>query len=185
MIEKKTLAEELALRAYLYVSGELTEAERAEFEQQLALEQPAREALAEAVRLSAALTGGVASPDPAYRERVRARLQPSWWQRLLARRSYHGHPLVWAAFGAAAALLVALTVLRPAPKVRVIVDRGERAQQQSDEPPDETLRYISMTWADLSTPEHVARTHAEKSLRESRAEERRQSRRAFQPGNQP
>src|SRR5262245_39340169 len=119
MAEKKTLAEELALRAYLYVSGELTEVERADFEQQLAWEQPARDALAEAVRMSATLTGSLPRPDSAYRDRVRARLHPSWWQRLLARRSYQGHPLFWLALGAAAALLL-LTALRPAPKVHVI-----------------------------------------------------------------
>jgi anti-sigma factor RsiW len=136
MADKQANTDELALQAYLYAGGELSDADRTRFEQRLAIDQAAREALANAVEMSAALRGEASRPDPAYRDRVRQRLRPSWWSRLLARRSYRGHPLLWTAAGAAASLLLALTLFRPAPEIRVI----EREVPVSEEPADPACR---------------------------------------------
>lgn len=89
-------------RALRYAAGELTVAEAQEFESQLEADQSAREALAEVVRLSAAVLGRSApSPDPAVRDRIRDRLSdrvaPGWQ----VPRTYHGHPVLWAGLGAA------------------------------------------------------------------------------------
>ncbi len=61
--------------AVRYFEGELPESEAAAFELRLAGEQSAREALCEAVRLTAGMDGASELlPDRAYREGVRARL---------------------------------------------------------------------------------------------------------------
>jgi hypothetical protein len=100
--------------ALRYAAGDLPPAEAESFEARLALDQGAREALAEAVRLSAAALGQhPPAPDRSVRALVRGRLHPptTWFGRCLGRRSYRGHPAVWAAAGAgvvAAATLVGL-----------------------------------------------------------------------------
>lgn len=182
MAEKNT-AEELALQAHLYASGELAEPERAAFEERLAADQSAREALAEAVYMNAALRGEAARPDPSYRDRVRQRLRPSWWQRLLARRNYRGHPLLWSAVGAAAALLIGLSVPRPEPEIQVIVREApaEMPPAGESDTADAALQDISYVWAELSTPDHTVRAHAEENQRKSRQEDRRRTRRNARP----
>jgi hypothetical protein len=182
MAEKNT-AEVLALQAHMYASGELAEPERAAFEERLAADQSAREALAEAVYMNAALRGEAARPDPGYRARVRQRLRPSWWKRLLARQSYRGHPLLWSAVGAAAALLIALYVPRPEPEVRVIVREvpAELPPAGEGNTADASLHDISYIWAELSTPDHTVRAHAEENQRKTRQEDRRHTRRNARP----
>src|SRR6185369_271876 len=103
MSEQK--ANDLPLLAHLYAGGELSVSEAALFEQRLAQDQAARDALAETVWMNAILQGGELRPDPAYRQQVRERLHPTWWRRLAGRRNYRGHPLVWSALGGVAAAL--------------------------------------------------------------------------------
>ena len=91
---------DLALQALRYAAGELTPAEVEVFESRLAVDQAAREALAEAVRLSAAASGAPdPTPDPLTRAAVADRLRPTWLTRLFPRRPYRGHPLAWAGVG--------------------------------------------------------------------------------------
>jgi hypothetical protein len=92
----------LQAAALRYAAGDLTPAEAAAFEAKLADDQPARDALAEAVRLSAAALGQEPpAPHRSFRAAIRERLagwRPGW----LARRAYRGHPLLWSGAGAAA-----------------------------------------------------------------------------------
>jgi hypothetical protein len=103
----------LAFQALLYASGEMEVADTADFEARLEADQTARDALCQAVQMTypqAAL--GTLKPNPAYRDRVRQRLQPrnGFWRWFTGRRFYHGHPLVWSILGAAAALVVMLSL---------------------------------------------------------------------------
>lgn len=112
--------EALALR---YAAGRLSAVAAAAFEARLAHDQAARDALAEAVQLSAAALGqDPPAPDRSFRALIRDRLRrgPRW----LARRAYRGHPLAWAGLGAgtvAAATVIGLELApdRPAEPVRV------------------------------------------------------------------
>lgn len=105
----------LFVQAWLYASGDLPQPEAATFEHRLGGDQAAREALCEAVQFSAMLNGQrPALPQRTYREHVRQRLRPrrGFGQGLLQRRSYRGHPALWSALGAAAAMLLMLSVGR-------------------------------------------------------------------------
>jgi alkylation response protein AidB-like acyl-CoA dehydrogenase len=74
------------------------------FEDRLADDQNARDALSRAVgRLHPD-----ARPDPGYRQAVRRRLRPRGWQRLFTPRPYRGHPSLWALAGAALVLVAVL-----------------------------------------------------------------------------
>jgi hypothetical protein len=92
------LLQNIALR---YAARDLNPNETASFETRLATDQVARDALSEAVRLSAAALGqSPPAPHSSFRAAIRERLlgwRPSW----LARRAYRGHPLAWAGLGAA------------------------------------------------------------------------------------
>jgi hypothetical protein len=92
----------LQAAALRYAAGDLTKAESAAFETRLTSDQDARDALAEAVRLSAAALGQEPPrPDRSFRAAIRERLLgccPAW----LRRRAYRGHPLTWTALGAGA-----------------------------------------------------------------------------------
>jgi len=103
----------LQTTALRYAAGDLTAAEAAAFETRLADDQDARDALAEAVRLSAAALGqDPPAPHRSFRAAIRERLLgycPSW----LSRRAYRGHPFVWVGLGAlavAACTLVGLAL---------------------------------------------------------------------------
>ena len=104
--------DELPLIALRYAAGELPPAEAAAFDARLAHDQEAREALGEAIRLSAAaLDRPAPAPDPLVREAVREALRPTLLAWLFPRRPYRGHPLAWAGLGGAvAAGLTALGV---------------------------------------------------------------------------
>lgn len=102
---------ELSLAALRYAAGEMTPADAEAFEARLADDQTARDALAEAVRLSAAASGAPApSPDPLVRQAVAERLHPTLLSRLFPRRPYRGHPMAWAGLGGGVAAAVAVTV---------------------------------------------------------------------------
>ena len=114
----------LALAAQKYAAGELGPVDAAGFELKLADDPEARDALEEAVRLSAAALGQPElKPDPLYRDAVVEMLRPtrSWVSRVFARRPYRGHPLTWTGAGAAATAVAATGIVLisqpPAPPV--------------------------------------------------------------------
>jgi len=106
-------------QALRYAAGELSPIEASAFEARLASDPAAREAVAEAVRLSAAvLHCPPPAPDASFRAAACERLLHPRRPRWLARRAYPGHPLVWTTLGAASitAFVLLLTLLpRPAP----------------------------------------------------------------------
>jgi hypothetical protein len=118
----------LAFRALLYASGEMDPAEAAAFEARLGEDQAAREALCQAVQVAHAGLQPL-RPDPAYRERVRQRVQqrPGLWRWLTGRRFYRGHPLAWSGLGAAAAVLLMLGGRGDSPSARPDPARPEVA----------------------------------------------------------
>lgn len=127
---------DLALVALRYAADELTPAEAELFEARLAVDQEAREALGEAVRLSAAASGVPApAPDPLVRQAARERLHPTWAARLFPRRPYRGHPLAWAGVGGAVAAAVSLAVTHlsaePTPVAPPLVAAGDPPPEPS------------------------------------------------------
>lgn len=110
----------LSLTALKYAAGDMGSVDEAAFELKLAEDQDAREALSEAVRLSAAAVGQPVSPDPLFREAVIEKVRPSSTLigRLFARRPYRGHPLTWTATGATmtATAVMAIWASAPAPQ---------------------------------------------------------------------
>jgi len=176
MPDDKRTAADLALQAFLYANAELDDPEREVFEGRLGQDQATREALAQAVQLTLAAAGSAPRPDPSYRQNVRDRLHPSWWRKLLGRRTYRGHPLLWAGLGAVAALFLALTAgplldLFPASQERVVVvqvpPKGTPAEERLA-PVGETAQL----WADLNNHDHLRRALAEANRRKSRSEDR-------------
>jgi hypothetical protein len=117
-IEDRNLSgtgDELAWRALRYLHGELTADEAEAFEEDLAVEQPAREALAQAVELTATLeaaalepAGDVGGPPSEYAATRRpAPTEPTFgavWRRRLSR------PQVLLGAGIAACLAVVVTL---------------------------------------------------------------------------
>jgi hypothetical protein len=176
--------ESLALR---FAARDLPPPEAEAFEARLAGDQSARDALAEAVRLSAAALGQEPPrPDRSFRAVIRARLRGARW---LTRRAYRGHPLVWAGVGgglvAAATLLAlslagtaspesaqpsALAAAPAAPVLPPIEPAGDQSKMASAcdgcpvvvhaaaDSPDDSTRTAAEIWAELSTPGHVEKT---------------------------
>jgi hypothetical protein len=164
--------EPLALEATAlrYAARSLTPGEAAAFESRLADDQRARDALSEAVRLSAAaLQQDSPSPDRGFRRLVR--------NRLVSRLS----PAAWVGLGAGAVAAAALfavhvadrseapkpavepvasaPVVAPAPHVPATsVARAEEPEPASAADPDD-MRKAAEIWAELSTPEHVEKAH--------------------------
>lgn len=167
--------------ALRYAAGDLTPDEVAAFEARLAEDQDARDALAEAVRLSAAAIGQPPlTPHPSFRAAIRDRLNL---------RAYRGHPFAWVGLGAAAVAactIIALSLAErdgsePAPTpARVEVAPQPREAEAPDvavapmpreagspvaaELPNtgacgEDGRSVAEIWADLSTAEHVEKAH--------------------------
>ncbi len=159
----------LSSTALRYAAGDLPPAECAGFEARLATDQEAREAVAEAIRLSAAaLHQAPPAPDPTFREAIRERLL-GWTPAWLRRRAYRGHPATWTALGAI--LVAAGTVMGLA-----LADRGEpaeRAEAPADQPPafqaaaalapveedPDEWDSVAEIWADLSTPDQIEKLH--------------------------
>jgi hypothetical protein len=162
----------LQATALRYAAGDLSPDEVSAFEARLAEDQDARDALAEAVRLSAAAIGQKPpAPHPSFRTLIRARL---------GLVSYRGHPLAWVGLGAAAVAACAIfavslptrsnaleaeAAVRVAPaglEVPQVVPRDAVAAQDAgqagaENPPagcgDE--RSVAEIWADLSSHDHV------------------------------
>jgi hypothetical protein len=170
----------LQTTALRYAARDLPPGEAAAFEGRLAADQDARDALGEAVRLSAAALGQAPPvPDRSFRAAIRDRLT-GWCPPWLARRAYRGHPLAWAGLGAAAVVACAAVGLsladpqppRPAPlgvaagPGHAQIDpvppppSGEGAVVTIDDPAgDGDGPSVAEVWAALSTPEHVEKAH--------------------------
>ncbi len=197
---------DLALLAFLYASGGLPGEAGDAFERLLARDQAARDALTRAVPI--ALAEGPPRPDPAYRDRVRARLNPTGWRRLIGPRTYRGHPLLWGALGAAAAALLMLALGRTGPGdppalgervvvVAVPVPIGPAPAADSPltlpSPPADggegrvrgAPRAVADLWADLNNHDHLSRALADEQRRRDRIEgrlTRAEERRVRKPG---
>jgi hypothetical protein len=157
-----------------YADGGLSGADADAFERRLASDPDAQDALCAAVRQS----GGRTAPDPAYRAAVHRRLLPSWWRRLFAPRPHRGHPVFWAAVGAAAALLVVLLLPHgPAPSDEAAAPVGLSVPRE-----------VAREEAPAPRPtQRLARALEEENRRKGRAEERRVARedRVIRPMGQP
>ena len=170
-------SEPLMAQALLYASGELDGPEEEAFERRLADDQATREALARAVRLTLPFGGSVPTrPDPAYRAGVRARLRPRGgpWAWLTATRTYRGHPAVWAALGAAAAvlLLVGVTPRRPATfPVAPHPSSFASAEGVAAAEPDgaDSAADVAAAWAATHSKESLLRARDEQARRRWRA----------------
>ena len=162
----------LSSTALRYAAGDLSAADSAVFEARLASEQEARDAVAEAIRLSAAaLHQPPPAPDPSFREAIRERLL-GWTPGWLRRRAYRGHPMTWTALGAA--VVAACTVIglaladrsagEPAGTSGVMAPaaapapRTALAQAPLDVELDEGDT-VAEIWADLSTPDQIEKLH--------------------------
>jgi hypothetical protein len=141
--------------ALRYAANDLPPPEAEAFETRLATDQDAREALAEAVRLSAEAVGQRAPlPDPAVRAASRARLDAA------GRRS---GAALWAVAGAlAAAVLVAVgfggRAEPPAPPPPG-APAAEPLAQTDPLPHGDDSRTVAELWADMSTPDTLEKSH--------------------------
>jgi hypothetical protein len=169
----------LQATALRYAAGDLSADEAASFEALLARDQSARDALAEAVRLSAAALGREPpGPDRSFRAAIRERLI-GWCPAWLRRRAYHGHPLVWAGLGAsavAACTVIGLVLADPdvpestppiaatapavAPEPHDVVAIAIAPEPRADESADiEGGFTVAEIWAHLSTTDSVEKAH--------------------------
>jgi hypothetical protein len=172
--------ETLLCQALLYAGGELEGPAAQAFEKRLESDQAARDALCSAVELAQALGGGPpAGPDPAYRARVRRRLRPPAWHRLLGRQNYRGHPLLWTGLGAAAALLLAVAVAAvarhpddTAPPTAPAAVAAPAAEPALAEAPRPSPAEVADVWAELHNHQHLAKAHEDEMRRRSRSESR-------------
>jgi anti-sigma-K factor RskA len=147
--------EDLALLALLYSSGELEGEEATKFEARLAVDQEARDAVAQAVQLSLTAAGERCAPDAAWREETKRRLlqRASLWQRMAGPRVYRGHPAVWSIFGALAASLV--LSLMPAPAMHDSTAKVEHVTGESVEVLEQKAQQLTKELADVN--EELAR----------------------------
>ncbi|HEY1189598.1 MAG TPA: hypothetical protein VGE74_18270, partial [Gemmata sp.] len=175
----------LQAAALRYAAGDLPPTEATAFEEQLAQDQDARDALSEVVRLSAAALGQSApKPNASFRTVLRARMS---WER------YRARPLVWSGIGAAVVAVCTLVGLSladsSAPSTSASAAQGVSSVQNPEDlqtPPDEpetppegrevpvshatepaaqatcdegeSQRSVAEIWAAMSTPEHVEKT---------------------------
>jgi hypothetical protein len=192
------LLQNTALR---YAARDLNPSETVAFEARLADDQLARDALSEAVRLSAAALGqDPPTPHHSFRAAFRERLL-GWCPGWLTRRAYRGHPLAWAGLGAAtvaSCLILGLSLEQDEQKSAIPPTANTtsvRPGSASESNPN-TLEIhtavsgamavapmprehggimaqtncnddhmgkssVAEIWAELSTPEHVEKTHEE------------------------
>lgn len=169
----------LEATALRYAARSLAPRDAAAFESRLAEDQCARDALSEAVRLSAAaLDQDAPSPGAGFRRAIR--------NRLVSRFS----PAAWIGLGAGAVAAAALFAIQ-------IADRGEVKQaaaepvaavpvvaplpyapvlpvaklDEPEPPPDmnpDDMRKAAEIWAELSTPDHVEKAHDDEAKLQQR-----------------
>jgi hypothetical protein len=173
---------DLAALALLYAGGELEGSEAAAFEDRLAQDQSAREALCQAVQLTQTLAGQAPlTPSASYRARVRRRLGSSSgsWGWLVGHRWYRGHPALWSGLGALATVLLMFLLGRWPPHAAAQAEPPSSIEQVALDGPQEPPPSVSpvtsemaKVWADLHNADHLARARLEENRRRVRAEER-------------
>lgn len=139
--------EELDWLAFRYISGELSLAETADFEQLLADDQPARDAVVRAVQLSEVIAATHSPAQP-----LSIGLLPA------VRNSWKQH-LAWFSSGVAACLLVALALnfTRPAPaRPSAAADLADawlnRATDLTESPSDSGVSDLDADFATSDAP---------------------------------
>jgi hypothetical protein len=176
----------LQTTALRYAAGDLSPDEATAFESRLAEDQDARDALAEAVRLSAQAIGQKSpTPHPSFRAAIRERLNF---------HSNYGHPFMWAGGGAAVVAICTFIGLVLAdntepenasgilsvssPSEVIEIPRSAKSPSFDIAPPphdattpvltetassatcgSELHRSIAEIWADLSNHEKVEKAH--------------------------
>jgi hypothetical protein len=171
------------LQALLYAAGELEGAELSRFEKRLGEDQEAREALCQTMGITLALSGRVpATPHPAYRELVRARLFPSqpFWQSWVWPGGKWTHPAIWTVAALLGVLLV-LGVTHPpwgkGPDIepnRATADSAQGGHRGATQ--DEGARPLpspeaATFWSELSNSEHLSKARDEEFRRRGRVQE--------------
>jgi hypothetical protein len=153
--------DDLAGLALLYASGEMSAKEAALFEDRLAAEQLAREALTLAVGLLTPIEAGrLARPRTSCRRRVLSFLRP----RRTGRRSFT-HSLACMLGGAAAAVLF-LLIRGPAPELTQGLAGSEPALESSP-------GLAAVVYSDLSNINRLVRVRIEQNQRRNRQDEGR------------
>lgn len=165
----------LQATALRYAAGDLTPDESEAFELLLATDEAAQDALAEAVRLSAAAIGQPApAPTRSFRERVRERVRVGRWS-----------PLTWATTGAAAVAVATVVGLHlgrvepvptPEPQARpvlpapppIAVAPEPRPVGVAVNPTAVPMATAAEIWAELSTPDRVEKAHDDEVRRRQR-----------------
>lgn len=155
--------------AFRYACEDLSPDDAASFEERLAWDQGARDALCRGIQTAGSLSGSVPQgPDRSYRNRVRKRL-------LQGRQVVH--PVVWAFLGAAAAVLAMLSFgyQRSDDARSGLANRGREAPSVASAKPAGPAEVppivVANVWADLHTPDHLARVHDEEARRRSRQDD--------------
>lgn len=139
---------ELTALALRYAAGDLPSQAQLEFERRLAVEPSAREALGEAVRLSAAVTGAP-KPNKGIVGAVRDRLIPTAWGRLFPVRYSRGHPVLWLGGGAVAAALALVAWDRQTSTVTITPLWNEARNQPRVNTVESTVGETSLPVADM------------------------------------
>jgi hypothetical protein len=162
--------------ALLYANGEMDAVQAADFERRLGEDQRAREALCLAVELVKTLDGlPTPQPNPAYRSRVRQRLQPcgAGSARPTVSRRYRGHPAAWALLGAAAAFLGVILAngfltRAPSPDDPVQAAATNPAPEQIGQP---ALDETALIWSEIPKHERMNRLREEDQRRKTRPDD--------------
>jgi len=182
--------------ALLYAGNELDRDAAELFEERLATDQAARDALANAMQLTLLVAGRPTKPDPQYREEVRSRFShPSWWGRFWKPRIRRGPALAWVAVGGIAAsvaiacwpiqplpspvtepVVIEVVERLPEPTIEAVVPIAVPTEQVADATPiptpmgDMTSDAAAM-WEEMSNSDHLQRVQ-EEELRRRAARDR-------------
>jgi hypothetical protein len=160
--------------ALLYANGEMDAVQAADFERLLGEDQRAREALCLAVELVKTLDGlPTPQPNPAYRSRVRQRLQPQGFMQKLTARRYRAHPAVWALLGAAAAFLGVIVTNGLLTRVPSRSDPLQAAATNiAPEPVGQpALDETALIWSEIPKHERMNRLREEDQRRKTRPDD--------------
>jgi hypothetical protein len=174
------LKDTLSFQALLYAGGELDEEDSKSFEQRLADDQTARDALCQATQaLEAAHSQAFFRPDPGYRQKVLLQLSGgSLWHRLFAIRPHRGHPLVWGVSGAVAAFFffVGLANFEAYQGKNEVAPLGATNESMSTQSMGvqelDPLAETADIWATMHPSDHLLKAHDDEARRRIRAGER-------------
>lgn len=163
---------DLAEWARAYTHGDLSDADAAAFEDRLALDQRARDALVAAVQGRVGPDADTLRPDPAYRQEVIRRLSPHPWWAWLTRTFAAPSPRVrWGLAGAALALTLLFgTWMQPAaPDVAapVVVQQPSVPPSAVVREPGKSTERLARFWSDLPRGDHLVKAIEEETARKA------------------